>query len=200
MKSNMSTCATSSSPSKVALSASESPHVTSIGPRQIVCTTRIFSFGGARLPLYTHDCGEPSSKLNRYANRYVGCRIAGSETWNPWNSRDWASFRTALEKPPDTVGGTFAIVADPLPVPRPLITEPWTPVKRMLSIAHHQSSLLSYRNPTSTLACPPTPKLSTLRSPWSIAGLLCRYCWIVTGHEAPPSKDASMNPRWFPLG
>src|SRR2546428_9443093 len=135
MKSNVSTCDTSSRARSVDLRASRSPHVTSIGPRQTVCTTRIFSFGGARLPLYTHDCGEPSSKLNRYANHSVGCRIAGSETWNPWNSRDWASFRTALEKPPDTVGGTFAIVIDPLDEPRPFITEPWMPVIRTLSTA-----------------------------------------------------------------
>src|SRR6266568_1969950 len=191
MKSNMSTCATSSSPSSVALSALESGHVMSIGPRQIVFTTRIFSFGGARLPLYTQDEGEPSSKLNRYANHSVGWIKAGSDSLKPLKTSPCASFRSAELKPPVTVGGTFAIVTAPSVLPSPWRTVPVSPLTWTLSMIHHQSSLLSYRQRRITLDCPCRSRVCAVREPRSEAGLLWWYSARTTGYDAPPSVEAS---------
>src|SRR6266571_1064724 len=93
MKLNVSTDATSSSDSRVSTRACWSPQVTSIGPKQIVFTMSTLNFGGAKLPLYTHSVGVPSSKLNRYANHSVGWINAGSVRWKPLNSTPWDSSR-----------------------------------------------------------------------------------------------------------
>src|SRR5436309_5146211 len=142
MKSNVSTLATSSAASSLPVRSFRSAHVTRIVPRHTVWITSTRNFGGASVPLYTHDDGEPSSKLNRYANHSVGWISAGSEIRNPANSRPWDSIRAAVSKPPLSVGGTFAIVTVPSALPRPFQTKPLIPVIWMLSNAHHQSSLL----------------------------------------------------------
>src|SRR3990170_2301668 len=147
-----------------------SPHELPL--EQSVWTTRMSSFGGAREPTYCQFTAVPSSKSHAYANHSVGAMSAGSEIAKPRNSRPCASVRKALSKPPIAVGGTFAIVTSPSPVPRPSMTTPSMPLMRMLSTAHHQSSALSYRNRTTTLEEPPTAPVSAVSYPWNLPGLL----------------------------
>src|SRR2546427_12523414 len=142
MKSNVSTLATSSCASSLPFRSPKSAHVGGIVPRHTVWITSTLNRGGASVPLYTHDDGDPSSKLNRYANHSVGWVIAGSLILNPSNSRLCDSTREAVLKPPASVGGTFAIVTLPSALPSPCHTKPLIPVIWMLSNAHHQSSLL----------------------------------------------------------
>src|SRR5205809_7133343 len=160
MKLNVSTDATSSCANSVLTKLFRSPHVLPTSPRQIVCTIRIFDFGGASVPTYFQFTGVPSSKFHAYANHSVGSRSAGSEISKPWKLRPWASVLSAELNPPIAVGGTFATVTEPIDSPSPFTTEPCRPVIRTLSTNHHQSSALSYRKRNCTLEAPPTSVLS----------------------------------------
>src|SRR2546426_9839620 len=125
MKSNVSTLATSSCASSLPFRSSKSAHVVGIVPRHTVWITSTLNRGGASVPLYTHDDGDPSSKLNRYANHSVGWVIAGSLILNPSNSRLCDSTREAGLKAPARVGGAVAVGTPPSAPPGPGPTKPF---------------------------------------------------------------------------